>query len=180
MSEVLDFAQKHLRVRSDGVAIPGQSVLLRILWRCEETESGCWEWRGHCGAKEGYGRIRLDGSMHNVHRALYEQLFGYLPDDMVVCHTCDNPPCCNPDHLYLGTPADNMADRDGKGRRDETYFLPPQKRETCPQGHLYEGANLIINSRGNRVCRMCKRKSDRESQQRRAARKRAAIIEDAR
>ena len=65
----------------------------------------------------GYGSIYDDGSHHYAHRISYEVFIGPIPDGMNVLHDCDNPPCCNPGHLFLGTQAVNIADRDAKGRQ---------------------------------------------------------------
>lgn len=67
----------------------------------------------------GYGKCwrRIDGVLYYLaHRWAWADRFGSIPDGMRVCHTCDNPPCCNPAHLFLGTDADNAQDRASKGR----------------------------------------------------------------
>ncbi len=77
----------------------------------------CWPWLGARRGRMGYG---LFGFKHRravpAHRMAYLLSKGDIPKGMFVCHSCDNPPCCNPAHLWLGTHADNMADRHAKGR----------------------------------------------------------------
>lgn len=84
-----------------------------------EPNSGCWIWAGTCNWK-GYGTISIGGVQRKAHRASYEAFVGAIPDGMLVCHKCDNPPCVNPDHLFVGTAKDNAQDRDAKGRRGHT------------------------------------------------------------
>ena len=86
-----------------------------MLSRLKREGSGCWEWPGAVCYK-GYGVIGEYGKLHRTHRLSYEHFKGSIPDGMLVCHTCDNPPCCNPSHLFLGTNLDNMADMRRKGR----------------------------------------------------------------
>lgn len=79
------------------------------------TDGGCWEWQGY-RSRKGYGEIKVDGRMEKAHRQAFLLRRGPIPQGMHVLHRCDNPPCVNPDHLFLGTNDDNVADRTAKGR----------------------------------------------------------------
>lgn len=88
-----------------------------LFWsRVEVTKPDqCWPWRGRKDAA-GYGLFTTGGVGHMAHRVAYFIAFSKDPESMQVCHECDNPTCCNPGHFFLGTIADNMADRTAKGR----------------------------------------------------------------
>ena len=74
----------------------------------------CWLWQGRESAK--YGHFNLNRESHYAHRVAYELTYGLILLPLYVCHRCDNPPCCNPRHLFLGTSQDNMEDCIRKGR----------------------------------------------------------------
>ena len=78
--------------------------------------NGCMEWSGRVDRK-GYGRVTVNGKHLAAHRFAWELANGPIPDGLHIRHfVCDNPPCCNPEHLLPGTHADNMADMVAKGR----------------------------------------------------------------
>lgn len=84
-------------------------------WSRAKAGGGCWNWRG---AKNGYGYgyVNVDGRKVGAHRIAWIFTHGSIPEGMFVCHSCDNPKCVNPSHLWLGTHVQNMADRNSKGR----------------------------------------------------------------
>jgi hypothetical protein len=77
----------------------------------------CWTWKGRVTEKNKYGRASVNGKKIPAHRVAFALANGAIPDGLYVLHRCDNPPCCNPAHLFLGTYKDNIDDMDAKGRR---------------------------------------------------------------
>ena len=120
---------------------------------------GCWEYGGKIRT-DGYGSVYINdgtkkGAQALAHRVVYEGLVGPIPEGMYLCHHCDNPKCVRPDHIFVGTDADNKADMIAKGRQAKGDRLPAARRTHCPQGHPYSGYNLYIRKCGRRMCRAC-------------------------
>jgi hypothetical protein len=117
----------------------------------------CWEWTG-TRMPAGYGKLSLGGEFVYAHRLAYaiahQVSHRDIPAGIVVRHRCDNPPCCNPSHLVLGTYADNTRDMVERGRSTA-------RGSHCARGHEFDDANTYIDSRGKRRCRTCERHRNR-------------------
>lgn len=107
----------------------------------------------------GHGRVMLDGRRVSAARVAYELWYGPAAEDLFALHHCDNPPCVRPDHIYMGTQPENVADRDRRGRHANA------KKTVCPKCH---GEYTVLN--GKRHCIPCQRAYGREY----ARRKRSA------
>lgn len=141
--------------RRDAVKLRRECIIQQDearFWSYVDRQSGpvkpgepslCWTWSGYSD-KDGYGliemkRLRRDGlsprasDTWRAHLVAYAIANGSLPDGLLVCHSCDNPPCCNPAHLWLGTPLDNARDAMAKGRcasgdRNWSHLYPDRVR----------------------------------------------------
>src|SRR6478735_6357894 len=130
------------------------SLDTRFAEKVERDEvTGCLIWTGANDGK-GYGIIRVDGRRVRAHRWSYERHVGPVPDGLLILHSCDTPACVEPTHLRPGTDAENMADRDLRGRNGWA------RRTHCKHNHEYTPENTAIReTRGYevRICLTCQR-----------------------
>jgi hypothetical protein len=138
--------------------IPFPTLLQAIVEKVRVDVNGCWIFTGcQTGGNLPYGSIyigRIDGKHRTMaaHRAMWMIKHGRRPGRWeFVCHKCDVPKCCNPDHLFLGTVADNNKDMAAKGRYNH------QKRTHCIHGHEFTPDNTYVppSEPNKRKCRTC-------------------------
>jgi len=152
-----------------GELTPRPSPAERLAAGLVRMPNGCLEWT-RSRNKQGYGGIRFEGKVVKTHRLAWILANGPIPDGLDVLHHCDNPPCCDVEGcLFLGTVADNNADRDAKGRN---YW---RKRSHCASGHLFDADNTTMTPDGKRRCRAC----GKDRSQRYRAKRSVALVEAA-
>lgn len=93
-----------------------ESLAVRLLARLDRS-GGCWLWTGYRKNQHGHGAMSIHNHPYYVHRLAFQLFIGPIPDGMAVCHRCDVPWCVRPEHLFLGTQLDNIADMHAKSRQ---------------------------------------------------------------
>jgi len=106
-----------------------------LFWNKVDKSGGaeaCWPWTSGISSRYGYFTFSIAGKAYarRAHRYSYTITFGDIPEGLCVCHRCDNPICVNPQHLFLGTTKDNVADKIAKGRQQRGVICSVQAKLT--------------------------------------------------
>lgn len=139
---------KYCSIKCRGVGvnkpIPVENRILNLV--DIKNENDCWEYKGFKN-KDGYGRIgTAKGKTDSAHRIMFKIFKGVIPKDKVIMHICDNPACCNPKHLILGTQNDNIQDMINKKR-----FVPKVTPYKLTKSQMIEIKNKFTGKRGDKM-----------------------------
>jgi hypothetical protein len=137
--------------RSEGMRA-GAMPATRFMPKVKEAPSGCLEWTGS-KSPQGYGQFHWRSESVNAHRWIYEAANGPIQNNLVIDHLCRNRSCVNLEHLECVSMAENT-------RRGMLHVLQKEKakgKTQCIRGHPLFGANVIMNSKGQRSCKTCQR-----------------------
>lgn len=114
------------------MARPKSDPIKRFLAKVKKVDSGCFEWQAGL-ARGGYGKFSLPHKTTTAHRFAYETFVSLIPQGLQVLHRCDNRKCTNPEHLFIGTAQDNVADMDEKKRRKTRATLAAEDIKVIQQ-----------------------------------------------
>lgn len=110
--------------------------------------NGCWLWGG---SRRRYGTVKIGGVTRKAHRVSWEMAHGPIPEGLMVLHHCDVPACVNPDHLFIGTHLDNMADAVRKGRHKTPPPCPAEKRARGERNGMVKHPGLLCGEKNGRA-----------------------------
>ena len=136
-----DEAKFWSRINKDGPTMP-------------HMESSCWQWMAG-KFRKGYGSFKINGKARRSHCVAWMLTNGAMPGNLHVLHRCDNPACCRPDHLFLGTNADNVRDRENKGR-GHTFSGEAHKMAKLTAAQVVE-IRALYAAGGIKQCELAKR-----------------------
>jgi len=127
----------------------------RVLRHVIRQPDGCWIWP-RAKVWNGYGQVWNGNKLVMVHRYVYENMVGPVPEGMQLDHLCRNRLCCNPEHLEIVTPRENTL----RGIGPALSAARQKSKTCCPNGHPYSGENLYVykRERGCRICRAAARR----------------------
>lgn len=117
---------------SDKTGIQWTQAIIDRFWSYVEKTDSCWNWTG--GTFNGrYGQFRVGKKKMRSHRVAWLLVGNSIPDSMILCHKCDNVKCVRPDHIFIGTHADNARDRElkGRGARNNTHRFPGERNPSA-------------------------------------------------
>lgn len=134
------------------ITLTGKDIL-RFFTKFPLGGNGCWEWQAGKIKDRGYGQFWLNGLNYRAPRVMWTILHGPIPDSILIYHSCDNPPCVNPTHLFLGTNSDNVLDRNRKGK----FTHWSSAKSYCKHGHEFVEENIYWENGIHRKCRECRR-----------------------
>lgn len=148
--ERLNIPRRGLRINDDGTPfvvpdrIDGEPHIIEMIQMSDKSE--CWPWVGRRD-NYGYAQIKLGTIQTRAHRLIYALVYGCTPPELCVCHRCDNKPCVNPYHFFIGTKADNNWDKAVKGRVGERIGSKHHKAKLT-EGLILEIRQKATGKRG--------------------------------
>lgn len=125
-------------------------IIERVLSHIRITDNSCWE-STYAPKRDGYTRIKINEKDIAVHRLMFYYYNGELNTNLTINHKCENRVCCNPQHL------EQVTQKQNKQYSYNIHGHPNSKKTHCPRGHEYSNKNLIINSKGSRLCKTCQK-----------------------